>query len=158
MSTEKFGDRIGKQGKLGIGTSAAIFDSTHQRILLQQRADNGQWGVPGGYMEPGESLTEACAREVLEETGLRVKVKRLICVFSNPNWLVEYPDGNKWQFVNLHFEAETLDGNLTLGPETIDLHYFAQEEIAGLDMHLMDRLRIADSFAADTQTIIHDAF
>jgi len=65
------GDRVGKQGRLGVGTSAAVFDAS-RRILLIRRADNGNWAVPGGYMEPGESLSEGCEREVLEETGLRV--------------------------------------------------------------------------------------
>ncbi len=85
---EIYGERVCRQGRLAIGTSAAIFDSPRQRLLLQQRADNGHWCVPGGSMEAGESLTEACAREVLEETGLQVIVKRLISVFSDPHWLL----------------------------------------------------------------------
>ena len=69
MTQILYGERIGKQGKIRLGCSAAIFDE-HGRILLTRRADNGQWCLPGGGMESGESAAEACEREVLEETGL----------------------------------------------------------------------------------------
>ena len=47
-------------------------------ILLMRRSDNGQWGLPGGYVEPGEDVTAAVAREVQEETGWRIAVDALI--------------------------------------------------------------------------------
>ena len=50
------------------GVSAIIL--TAEGLLLQRRADNGLWGLPGGGVEPGESVTEALVREVREETGL----------------------------------------------------------------------------------------
>lgn len=78
--------------------------------MLTRRADNGRWCLLGGGMESGESATEACEREVLEETGLTVRVKRLIGVYSNPNQLVIYPDGNKAHFVVLSFETQVIDG------------------------------------------------
>lgn len=56
-------------------------------------------------MEPGKSLTEACVREVLEETGLKVVTQRLISTITNPHWLLEYPNGNRRQYVILHFEV-----------------------------------------------------
>ena len=108
------GHRVGKDGGLAVGCSASIFDTTQQKMLLIRRSDNDRWAVPGGYMEPGESLSEACNREVVEETGLTVKIQRLIGVYTSPNILLEYPDGNKWQLVVLHFEAITIDGELAL--------------------------------------------
>ena len=158
MVIETIGERAGKQGRLLIGTSAALFDSSQQRILLQRRADNKKWAVPGGAMEPGESFIEACAREVLEETGLHIRVQRLVGVYTNPHYLVEYPDGNRWQISVLHFEAEAIGGNLALGEETIDLEYFSLSESAALDMHPLDRLRLADSFARREQALIHNVW
>src|SRR5438874_11508176 len=71
--------------------SAVIFDR-RRRLLLQQRSDGGQWGLPGGSVEIGESLAEAARREVLEETGLVVVVRRLIGVYSEPALqVVRYP-------------------------------------------------------------------
>ena len=54
MTQVLYGERIGKQGKIRLGCSAAIFDE-RGRILLTRRADNNQWCLPGGGMEPGES-------------------------------------------------------------------------------------------------------
>ena len=65
-------------------------------------------------MESGESAAQACEREVWEETGLKVRVTRLIGVYSNPDQLVIYPDGNKAFFVVLSFEAEIISGELGL--------------------------------------------
>src|SRR5918998_3963535 len=108
MATVLTGDRVGKLGRLGVGCSATIFDASREKVLLARRTDNGRWCVPGGYMEPGESLTEACIREVEEETGLHVRVVRLVAVYTNPHLLLEYPDGNRWQLVVLHFEVEVI--------------------------------------------------
>ena len=152
------GERAGKNGRLGVGTSAAVFDAERERILLIRRADNDNWAVPGGYMEPGESLTEGCEREVREETGLRVKVKRLISINTNPHLLKVYPDGNRWQLVVMHFEAEWIDGNLGTSDESSGVAFFSQPDTADLVMSNLDRLRVADSFAGQAATIIRDEF
>jgi 8-oxo-dGTP pyrophosphatase MutT (NUDIX family) len=148
------GDRVGRQGRLAIGCSASIFDPSGTRMLLTRRADNGRWCVPGGYMEPGESVAEACVREVWEETGLRVHVTRLIAVYSSPHILLEYPDGNRLQLVVLHFAAEPIEGEPVISDETTAIGYFAQAEIARLDMGEVDRARVADAFAAQTAAFI----
>ena len=119
------GDRVGKEGRLGVGCSASIFNVSGEKVLLIRRKDNNNWAVPGGYMEAGESFSEACKREVWEETGLAVNVNRLIGIYTSPNLLLEYPDGNKWQLVVLHFEAELINGELTLGEETTEFGFFS---------------------------------
>jgi len=144
MTQILYGERIGKQGKIRLGCSAAIFDE-RGRILLTRRADNGQWCLPGGGMEPGESAAEACAREVLEETGLRVRVKRLVGVYSHSDQLIVYPDGGKFQIVALHFEAEIIGGEPGLSNETTDLGYYTLEEVEGLEMFGRHKERIIDA-------------
>jgi len=90
--------------------SAVIFDR-RGRLLLQQRSDGGQWGLPGGSVEIGESVLDAVAREVHEETGLIVKVRRLIGVYSAPALqLVRYPDGNVWHYVSISFGVRCAAG------------------------------------------------
>jgi ADP-ribose pyrophosphatase YjhB (NUDIX family) len=152
------GDRVGKLGKLTVGCSAAIFDTSHQRILLVRRIDNGRWAVPGGYMEPGESMTEACVREVMEETGLKVQVRRLISVYTSPHILLEYPDGNRWQLVVLHFEAVSAGGELASSDETSEFGFFTPEEARNLQMGVLDKLRVEDAFAEQGTTIVRDTF
>ncbi len=148
------GNRVGKLGQLTIGCSATVFDETKQKMLLIQRTDNGRWAVPGGYMEPGESVAEACEREVWEETGLSVRIKRLIAVYSDPHKLLEYPDGNRYQLVILHFLVESIDGELSTGNETSDLGYFTRADIDQMDIGELDQKRITDGFAAQSITFI----
>src|SRR5215510_8615229 len=126
MTQILYGERLGKQGKIRLGCSAAIFDE-RGRVLLTKRKDNGQWCLPSGGMEPGESVAEACEREVFEETGLSVRVKRLVGVYSHPDQLTVYEDGNKFQIVALHFEAEIISGEIGLSDETSDFGYFTIE-------------------------------
>ena len=112
---------------LGVRPSvcAIIFDR-RGRLLLQQRSDGGQWGLPGGSVEIGESVAEAVVREVHEETGLTVRPRRIVGVYSDPALqVVRYPDGNVWHYVNVCFECDVQGGTLTTCDETLALAYFA---------------------------------
>lgn len=149
-----YGERWGKQGKLQIGCSAIIFDEKSEKVLLTRRADNGRWCLPGGTMESGESVAEACEREVLEETGLTVRVRRLIGVYSNPDQLVIYPDGNKAHFVVLSFEAEIMGGELSLSNETTDFGYFSISEMENMPMHGHHNQRVEDALVTTGETLI----
>ena len=151
-------ERAGRNGRLAVGCSAAIFDQSRERILLICRADDDKWAVPGGYMDSGEDFSEACAREVYEETGLRVEVKRLISIYTNPHLLLEYPDGNRWQLVILHFEAQVIDGHLTPSDESPALQFFGSAEIENLEMGILDQMRVQDSFAKQESTIVRNEF
>lgn len=149
-----YGDRLGREGQLRFGCSAVIFDETRTRALLTRRTDNGRWCVPGGAMEAGESAAEACIREVWEETGLRVSVKRLIGVYSNPDQLVIYPDGNKAHFVVLSFEAEIIDGELGLSNETTDAGFFSVQDMESLPMHGKHKERVEDALLSSVAALI----
>lgn len=153
MTQILYGERIARQGKLRLGCSAAIFDD-QRRILLTKRTDNGQWCLPGGGVDPGESVAEACEREVWEETGLSVRVKRLVGVYSHPDQLTVYPDGNKFHIIVLHFEAEIIGGGLGLSDETSDYGYFTMDEIEGLDMLGRHKERILDTLVNQKEAVI----
>ena len=74
-------------------------------ILLEKRSDCGLWGLPGGKIEPGESIRQAAEREVLEETGLLIQITRLIGVYSDPaGRIVTFPDdGDSVHLVDYNF-------------------------------------------------------
>jgi 8-oxo-dGTP pyrophosphatase MutT (NUDIX family) len=129
-----------------VSASAVIFDR-RGRVLLQQRSDGGQWGLPGGSVEVGESVTDAVVREVLEETGLRVSVRRLVGVYSQPELqVIRYPDGNVWHYVTVCFECAVRGGELTTCDETLALDYYAPGRLpATLLAH--HRVRIRDARA-----------
>ncbi len=148
-----YGERIAKQGKIRLGCSAAIFDE-QGRVLLTKRRDNGQWCLPSGGVEPGESVAEGCEREVFEETGLSVRVKRFIGVYSHPDQLTVYSETDKFQIIALHFEAEIIGGELGLSDETSDFGYFTTEEVEGLEMLGRHKERIIDTLANQKEAFI----
>jgi len=124
--------------------SAVIFDR-RGRVLLQERSDGGQWGLPGGSVEIGESVTDAAIREVREETGLIVTVRRLVGVYSDPALqVVRYPDGDVWHYVNVCFECVVRGGTLTTCDETLSLRYVSPTRLPRtlLPNH---RIRIRDA-------------
>lgn len=148
-----FGERITKTGEIKLGCSAIIFSSDKKSILLTKRSDNGQWCLPGGRMEAGESAKEACARETYEETGLEIEVVRLLGVYSDPNRLVVYPDGKRIQIVALSFEGVIKGGELRASDETTDWGYYTIEEARRMEMLAGHLERIEDAYAW-TATVI----
>jgi len=119
------------------------------RILLMRRSDNGYWGLPGGYVEPGESVSDAVAREVFEETGVRIRPGRLVGVYSEPaRQVIEYPDGRRVQAVNLCFEARPVGevGEPTTPHETLATGYFGHDALPEpfVPIHAV---RVADAVA-----------
>ena len=148
------GERVSRLGALIVGCAAVVFDAGRERILLTRRSDNGRWCLPGGRMEPGESTAEACARELREETGLEARIGRLIGVYSSPNWLLEYADGNRYHVVGLCFEAEPTGGELGLSDETTEYGYFTSDQMAEMDIMEHHREQIADAFAGETTAIV----
>ena len=140
------GERIARQAQIRTGCSAVIFNSQKDKVLLTRRSDDGSWCVPGGGMDPGESAEETCKREVLEETGLQVRVLRLIGIYSDPNFLIEYDDGNRFQVVAMSFEAEVTGGIPGLSDETTDIGYFSEQEIKDLQIHPFQLQCVKDAF------------
>ena len=96
-------------------------------------------------MDPGESAEETCVREALEETGLEVRVIKLVGVYTSPNIIVEYADGNRVQPVSFSFEAEVTGGELSLSDETTEYGYFCVNELDAVDLLEHHRLRIEDA-------------
>ncbi len=154
MSQLIFGNRIGKDLPVLVGSSAQIYESTSGKILLTKRGDNGRWCLPGGQLDTGESVSETCAREVLEETGLVVEVGRLIAVYSSPNMVLSYDEEHKYQVVSFHFEVTVIGGELGLSNETSDVGYFSLEEIKNMDVMEHHQQRIDDALLRKKETIV----
>jgi ADP-ribose pyrophosphatase YjhB (NUDIX family) len=154
MSRVLFGDRIGRQGKIRLGCSAVLFDEKREKVLLTRRADNGQWCLPSGGVDPGESVTEACEHEVWEETGLRVRVERLTSVFSDPNRLVIYSDGNQFQIITINFEIKMIGGKISLSNETTDIGYYSLVEIGNMDIFSHHKQFILDTLKGQNAAYI----
>lgn len=82
-------------------------------------------------MEFGESAEEACAREFLEETGLKVKVKSLLGVSTN--FIQHYPNGDVAQAVVIEFVTELIEKtDKQVSSETLDLGYFSKDNLPSI--------------------------
>lgn len=92
------------------GVAVAVFNEQGQ-ILLQQR-QNGIWGVPGGFVELGESTEEAGRREVFEETGVEIGTLQLISVFSGKEFFVKLPNGDEFYPITIAYLCKDIKGGL----------------------------------------------
>ncbi|MEG4277557.1 NUDIX domain-containing protein [Microcoleus sp. MON1_C1] len=111
--------------RVRVGAGVIVLDSRGW-ILLEKRSDCGMWGLPGGRIEPGESVTEAAVREVYEETGLTVEITRLLGVYSDPeSRIVTFLDnGDVVHLVDILLEAKIISGELSISSESEALHFF----------------------------------
>ena len=117
---------------LPLAYATAIVQDDNGRVLFQRRADFGDawWGLPGGLLDPGETL-EACARrEVLEETGLTVEITRHTGVYSSARYAVTYPNGDQAQQVTFCFASHVRGGSLRpQASEVLELAFFEPDRL-----------------------------
>lgn len=99
-------------------------------LLLQRRADDALWGIPGGSLEIGESTEEAARREVREETGLVVGEMTLFGVFSGREMLHTYPNGDEAAIVAVVYQAHVNGSDVPVnGSESLELRFFSPDEL-----------------------------
>lgn len=111
------------------------------RALLIRRGSEplkGQWSIPGGTLELGETLEEGVRRELGEETGLKVRVRELIEVFERI--FPEQPDKSararrpQYHFVILDYLCERVDGEPRPGSDVTDIAFVSEEELASYNL------------------------
>jgi ADP-ribose pyrophosphatase YjhB (NUDIX family) len=128
---------------LVVAVSAVVVDGDG-RVLLHKRRDNNLWSLLGGVMEPGESIVGAVCREVQEESSLKVAVDRMIGVYSDPEHVIEYSDGEIRQQFSICFACHILSGQPHAGEESCDLRFFSQDEIETMGLHPAQLIRLRD--------------
>jgi ADP-ribose pyrophosphatase YjhB (NUDIX family) len=126
---------------LVVATSAVVTDDSG-RILVQRRADSGNWALPGGAMELGESLTGSVVREVKEETGYDIEVTGMVGTYTDPKHIIAYSDGEVRRQFNICYTARITGGTLTISTESTDIRFAGPAQLDDLPMHPTQRLRI----------------
>jgi len=118
-------------------------------ILLQRRRDTGQWALPMGRQELGETPTQCAIRETKEETGIDVEVIGIVGIYSDPAHIVAYTDGEVRQEYEVTLLARPTGGMPTVNDEASDVGWFAPDSLANLDIHPTMRRQIADYLAGN---------
>ena len=120
---------VGQAPLILVGVAVAVINERNE-ILLQKRAD-GKWGVPGGFMELGESTEEAGRREVFEETGLKIGSLNLVGVFSGKQHFVKLPNGDEFYPVTVAYICRDIEGGHLKadGQETTEVRFFKLNDL-----------------------------
>jgi 8-oxo-dGTP diphosphatase len=119
-----------------VGIGGVLID--RGRTLLIRRGSeplHGEWSIPGGTLELGESLEEGVARELLEETGIIVRVLELIEVFDRiyaEDGTIAAPAQKKprFHYVIVDYLCERIDGDPCAGSDATDVAFAGEEELA----------------------------
>ena len=116
-----------------VGVGAVIVQDN--RVLLIRRGQApllGEWSLPGGVLECGESLRDATIREAREETGLVVETAELLGVYER---VIRSEDGRvRYHYVLIDFLCPAVGGNLKAGSDATDVRWFAPGELDGLNL------------------------
>ncbi|MEU0155646.1 NUDIX domain-containing protein [Micromonospora fulviviridis] len=138
-----------------VGARAVVRDNA-ARVLLIQRSDNGQWALPAGAMELGESIADCAVREVREETGLRALRVSAFALYTGPGFTNTNMYGHTYQVFTTAFRVEEWDGELArFTDETIDAGFFHREELpAPLSGSVIETLADLDVFEQTNRLIL----
>jgi 8-oxo-dGTP diphosphatase len=122
-----------------VGVGGVVIENG--RALLIRRGTEplrGQWSIPGGTLELGETLSEGVARELVEETGLEVSVLEMIEVFERINFghgadetwtTAEERRRPRFHFVIVDYLCERISGELLAGGDVTDVAWAGEEEL-----------------------------
>lgn len=113
------------------------------KILMIRRTDNGNWAVPGGGLDLGESITDTAVRETQEETGITCEITGLVGIYTNPRHVIRYTSNDEVrQEFSIVFTARPVGGKLRPSSESSEPHWVSPKAIPSLQMHPSMRERI----------------
>ena len=121
--------------------------TTAGAILLQRRRATGQWALPGGAQDIGETAAECAVRECLEETGIVAEITGFLGVYTNPNHIVAYTDGEIRQQYENTYIGRPVGGEPTINDEADGVRFVQPADLDQYDIHPSMRQQIGDYLA-----------
>ncbi|QLY39640.1 NUDIX domain-containing protein [Hujiaoplasma nucleasis] len=126
-----------------LNASAVVIVNDKNQILLQKRADNGLWGLPGGLLELEDSISQCAIREVKEETNLDIELSRFIGVFNNP--FMRWRQRDCARVISYAFLGKVIGSSLKVNDhESLELRYFNYYDLPII--HSIDTLEIIQAY------------
>jgi len=123
-------------------------------ILLIRRTDNGNWAVPGGAVDLGESVAQAAVRETLEESGIECEVIGLVGIYSDPRHVIVYTsNGEVRQEFSIVLTARA-GGQPTPSSESSGVRWVPAAEAVGYKMDRSMRIRLNDFLARKSSPVV----
>lgn len=132
-----------------VAVSAFVTDE-RDRLLMIRRTDNGLYALPGGRHELGETMTGTAIRETDEETGLRIEITGLIGIYSNPDHVMAYSDGEVRQEFSICFRGRATGGAPRTSDESSEVRWVDRQDLDAIDVHPSIRLRIEHGYGRST--------
>jgi 8-oxo-dGTP pyrophosphatase MutT (NUDIX family) len=120
----------------------AVVRDEQGKVLLIHKTDNDLWALPGGGHDVGESIAETVVREVEEETGISVTVEDVVGLYTDPEHVMAYDDGEVRQQFSICFHARPVAGTLRTSSESKEVRWVSPADLDKLDIHPSMRLRI----------------
>jgi ADP-ribose pyrophosphatase YjhB (NUDIX family) len=126
-----------------VPSTNVIIENDDDEILMIRRSDNGNWALPGGAIDLGESLAQAAVRETKEESGIDCKVIDVVGIYTDPKHIILYTsNGEARQEFSIVVRARATGGELTPSSESTEVRWIPRSELADLTMHRSMRRRI----------------
>jgi ADP-ribose pyrophosphatase YjhB (NUDIX family) len=120
---------VGQEKVIMVVAGAFVFDKEN-RVLMQKRSDNSQWGFPGGFMDLGESVQDTAKREVYEETGLILEEMELFGIYSGPQYDKTFSNGDQVSLVLITFICNRYSGELVdSNEESLQNKFYSLNEL-----------------------------
>jgi ADP-ribose pyrophosphatase YjhB (NUDIX family) len=120
-------------------------------ILLIRRTDNGNWALPGGGIDLGESVAQAAVRETFEEPGIECAITGIVGIYSDPKRVIFYTSNGELSIV---LTARLLGGQPTPSSESSEVRWVPESELPGYTMDRSMRTRINDFLARNESPVI----
>ncbi|MEU3750987.1 MULTISPECIES: NUDIX hydrolase [Streptomyces] len=112
------------------------------RLLVIHKTDNDLWALPGGGHDIGERISDTAVREVEEETGVKVVVDGIVGLYTDPEHVLAYDDGEVRQQFSICFRAHPVGGSLRTSSESKEVRWVDPADLDDLDIHPSMRLRM----------------
>ncbi len=142
-----------KANSIVVAVTVFVTDD-EDRVLLIRRTDNGLWAVPGGAQDFGEYIAETAVRETLEESGITIEVTGIVGIYTNPNHVMAYSDGEVRQQFSICFRARYVSGEPTPSDESSEVRWISRESLDELPIHPSMRLRIDHGYERNGEPYI----